>query len=126
MKGRGKPFTCSPFYTGEWVCTLKTAYPFIRHFPIAIAMSISHISGCAMICGFCRERETVGYKHRVGSRCGPDRQWGDTPVQSQSERDSAVPSVKPSQAMRAADRDPAGGEIPVELAAASRLMTSLI
>ena len=33
-------------------------------------------------------------------------------------------SVKPSQTMRAADREPAGGEIPVELVAASRLMTS--
>lgn len=46
----------------------------------------------------------------------------DTPVPSQSERDSV--SAKPSQAMRAAGRDPAGGEIPVELAATRRLMTS--
>lgn len=38
---------------------------------------------------------------------------------------SHSPSVKkPSQAMRAADSDPAGGEMPVELVAASRLMTS--
>ena len=36
----------------------------------------------------------------------------------------AFSSVKPSQTMRAADREPAGGEIPVELVAASRLMTS--
>ena len=36
----------------------------------------------------------------------------------------AFSSVKPSQAMRAADREPAGGEIPVELVAASRLMIS--
>lgn len=45
---------------------------------------------------------------------------------------SHSPSVKrfsvrdPSQAMRAADRDPAGGEIPVELIAFSRLMTSYV
>lgn len=37
----------------------------------------------------------------------------------------AFSNAKPSQAMRAADREPAGGEIPVELVAASRLMTSL-
>ena len=36
----------------------------------------------------------------------------------------AFSSVKPSQAMRAADREPAGGEIPVVLVAASRLMIS--
>ena len=48
----------------------------------------------------------------------------DTPVQSQSER-AAFFVCEPSQAMRAADREPAGGEIPVELVAASRLMTSL-
>lgn len=34
--------------------------------------------------------------------------------------------MKPSQTMRAADRDPAGGEIPVELTANSHLMTSYI
>ena len=107
------PFTCSLFYTGEWVCTLKIAYPFIRHFPIAVAMSISHISGCARICGIRRERETVGYKRRVGSRRGHDRQWGDTPAQPQP------------HAMGAARRDPRRGENPVELVAASRLMTSL-
>lgn len=48
----------------------------------------------------------------------------DTHVQSQSER-AAFFVREPSQAMRASDRDPAGGEIPVELAATSRLMTSL-
>ena len=36
----------------------------------------------------------------------------------------AFSSVRPSQAMRAADREPAGGEIPVVLVAASRLMIS--
>ncbi len=24
-------------------------YPFIKHFPVVIVMSISHLSGCAMI-----------------------------------------------------------------------------
>ena len=38
----------------------------------------------------------------------------DTPVQSQSER-AAFFVCEPSQAMRAAGREPAGGEIPVEL-----------
>ena len=33
-------------------------------------------------------------------------------------------SAKPSQAMGAADSEPAGGEIPVRLIAVSRLMTS--
>lgn len=48
----------------------------------------------------------------------------DTHVPSQSER-AALFEREPSQAMRASGRDPAGGEIPVELAATSRLMTSL-
>lgn len=39
----------------------------------------------------------------------------DTPVQSQSERDADSFFREPSQAMRAAGREPAGGEIPVEL-----------
>lgn len=40
--------------------------------------------------------------------------YNDTPVQSQSER-AAFFVCEPSQAMRAADREPTGGEIPVEL-----------
>ncbi len=59
--------------------------------------------------------DNSGYQHRAApgaARTGNGD--NDTPVQSQSERDS-VSSVKPSQAMRAADREPAGGEIPVEL-----------
>lgn len=49
----------------------------------------------------------------------------DTPVQSQFRALKRILRVRePSQAMRAADRDPAGGEIPVELAAASRLTIS--
>ena len=34
----------------EWVCTLKTAYPFVKHIPIAIAMSISRFRNCAGMC----------------------------------------------------------------------------
>lgn len=30
-------------------CSLKIEYPFIRHIPIAIVMSISHMSCCATI-----------------------------------------------------------------------------
>ena len=103
---------------------MKTSYPFIRHIPIVVAMSISHVSDCAKICDICKERETVGYQHRAAPGVAmTDNGDNDTPVPSQSERDS-VSSAKPSQAMRAADRDPAGGEIPVELAATRRLMTS--
>jgi hypothetical protein len=34
---------------GEWVRSFKTAYPFIKYFPIAIVTSISQFSGCATI-----------------------------------------------------------------------------
>ena len=43
---------------------------------------------------------------------------------SHSSSEQRISEREPSQAMRAADRDPAGGEIPVELTANSRLMTS--
>ena len=70
------------------------------------------------------ERESAVMKCRVApGTAKTGNRDNDTPVQSQSERDS-VSNAKPSQAMRAADREPAGGEIPVELVAASRLMTS--
>ena len=35
---------------GEWVCILKIAYPFVKHIPIAIVMSISHFRSCAGMC----------------------------------------------------------------------------
>ena len=41
-------FTCFCFW--EWVCILKTAYPFVKHIPIAIVMSISHFRSCAGMC----------------------------------------------------------------------------
>ena len=30
--------------------SLKIEYSFVKHIPIAFVMSISHVSGCAMIC----------------------------------------------------------------------------
>ena len=29
---------------GGWVCTLKTSYPFTKHIPVVIVMSVSHVS----------------------------------------------------------------------------------
>ena len=89
---------------GEWVRFLTTEYPFIKHIPIAIVMSISHISDCATICrkedngvssihfalrlSFGRERETASYKHRAAPGAAMTGNGGnETPVQPQSERD---------------------------------------
>ena len=66
----------------EWVCTLKTAYPFIKHIPVVIVMSMSYFSNCAGMClagkatrfhlsysvcfafsGFGTERKTACYDH---------------------------------------------------------------
>lgn len=47
---RPKLSTRFPFTGGEWVCSLKKEYPFIRHIPIAFVMSMSHVSGCAGMC----------------------------------------------------------------------------
>ena len=33
---------------GGWVCTLKISYPFIKHIPVVIVMSVSHVSRYAM------------------------------------------------------------------------------
>lgn len=35
--------------SGEWAGTLKNSYPFIKYIPVAIVMSVSHVSGYAMI-----------------------------------------------------------------------------
>lgn len=70
------------------------------------------------------ERVPAAMKYRAApGTATTGNRANDTPVQSQSERES-VSSTMPSQVMRTADREPAGGEIPVELVAASRLMTS--
>ena len=98
----------------------KSEYPFIKHIPIAIVMSISHISGCAMMCledeatrfqitlrsvGFHlpgMERETASYKHRAAPGVAMTSNGdNDTPVQPQSERDKRFFGVKPPQAMGA-------------------------
>lgn len=84
--------------------SLTIKYPFIKHIPIAIVMSISHISGCATIYGnkatrfylyvfrslafiSCKERLTVGYQYRAApDMATTGNRANDTPVQSQSER----------------------------------------
>jgi hypothetical protein len=51
--------------------SLKTEYPFIRHVPITIAKSMSHVSGCAMM------PETQEAGHFVFSaylRCAAERE----------------------------------------------------
>ena len=69
----------------------------------------------SLVCLCSRERETVGYQYRAAPGTAiTDNRDNDTPVQSQSER-AAFFVCEPSQAMRAADREPTGGEIPVEL-----------
>ena len=85
---------------GEWAGSLKSAYPFIKHFSISIVMIIIHLSGYTIICGnqkkqnytffdttvfgfliSRKERQTAGYNNRAA----PD--WAitgnrdnDTPV----------------------------------------------
>ena len=46
-EGDKKSLACSPLY-GGWVCTLKTSYPFTKHIPVVIVMSVSHVSRYAM------------------------------------------------------------------------------
>lgn len=63
----------------------------------------------------CFSESRYGANHSLlqapgSSRCGHDRQWGDTPVQPQSERDTCFSARKPLQAMGAAVcREPTGG-----------------
>ena len=78
---------------GEWVCTLKTAYPFVKHIPIAIVMSISRFRNCAEMCRGGKQQDItllfglLGFLPRHGARNsflrllgstqrGDDRQWG--------------------------------------------------
>ena len=46
-EGDKKSLACFPL-CGEWVCTLKTSYPFTKHIPVVIVMSVSHVSRYAM------------------------------------------------------------------------------
>ena len=57
---------------------------------------------------------TSGYQHRAAPGAAMTGN-GAILLFSHSPSVTAFSSVKPSQAMRAADREPAGGEIPVEL-----------
>ena len=94
----------------EWVCILKTAYPFIKHIPVVIVMSMSYFSSCARMClagkatrlhlfylvylafsGFGTERKTVRYNRWMAtSGAITDNRHNDTPVQSQPHAMRAV------------------------------------
>ena len=107
--------------------TLTISYPFIKHIPIAASHFIVAPGYAGQNNGMphyhfvhglpsSMERESAVMKCRVAP-CTPKtgNRDNDTPVQSQSERDADSFFREPSQAMRAAGREPAGGEIPVEL-----------
>ena len=84
------------------VCTLKSEYPFIKHIPIVIVMSISHFSNCAKMCRIVKlqdltyifgllcfflydmERITGCYDHWAAPRGAiTGNRDNDTPAQSQ-------------------------------------------
>ena len=46
-EGDKNSLACSPL-CGEWVCTMKISYPFIKYIPVVIVMSVSHVSRYAM------------------------------------------------------------------------------
>ena len=46
-EGGKNPLACFPL-CGEWVCAMKISYPFTKHIPIVIVMSVSHVSRYAM------------------------------------------------------------------------------
>lgn len=46
-EGDKKSLACFPL-CGGWVCTMKTSYPFTKHIPVVIVMSVSHVSRYAM------------------------------------------------------------------------------
>lgn len=46
-EGGKNSLACFPL-CGEWVCTLKISYPFTKHIPVVIVMSVSHVSRYAM------------------------------------------------------------------------------
>ena len=47
-EGDKKSLACFPF-CGEWVCTMKISYPFTKHIPVVIVMSVSHVDRYAII-----------------------------------------------------------------------------
>ena len=124
---RGYSFTCLSFMD-EWVCTLKTAYPFIKHIPVVIVMSMSYFSNCAGMCragkatrfhlfysvcyafsGFGTERKTACYDHWAApSGAITGNRHNDTPVQSQPH---AMRTVHENHA-RAHNRSRGAGTLP--------------
>lgn len=106
-------------------CTLTISYPFIRYFPIAIAVSMSHVSGCAMTSRRNTEtrstviillvspslkrdeRETSGYQYRVA----PDTAMTGNGAILLSSHSPPWPG---DHAMRAAWSDPRRDAIPME------------
>ena len=91
---------------GGWVCTLKTSYPFTKHIPVVIVMSVSHVSRYAMswmgigaaeshrqknwfaaVLSPFRERKIPGYNYQFATdKAITGSRDNDTPVQSQVER----------------------------------------
>lgn len=79
----------------------------------------------AKICTSLQGAKTVDYKHQAAPGVATTGN-GAILLFSHSSSEQRRSEREPSQAMRAADRDPAGGEIPVVLIANSRLMTSYV
>ena len=91
---------------GGWVCTLKISYPFTKHIPVVIVMSVSHVSRYAMswmgigaaeshrqknwfaaVLSPFRERKIPGYNYQFATdKAITGSRDNDTPVQSQVER----------------------------------------
>jgi len=92
---------------GGWVCTLKTPYPFTKHIPVVIVMSVSHVSRYAMswmgieatepaqtvrkwfaaVLSPFKERKIPGYNYQFATdKAITGSRDNDTPVQSQVER----------------------------------------
>ena len=97
--------------------SLTTEYPFMRHIPCVGVVSPKPGWGCAKT------------PFRRTSDCSVSAKPGLLPaaaITGTGHNDTSVQSQPPNgdHAMRAADRDPAGGERPMELTAISRLMIS--
>ena len=96
----------SSLFCGEWVCSLKISYPFTKHIPVVIVMSVSHVSRYAMswmgieaaeshrqknwfaaVLSPFRERKIPGYNYQFATdKAITGSRDNDTPVQSQVER----------------------------------------
>ena len=115
--------------------TLTISYPFIKHIPIAASHFIVAPGYAGQNNGMphyhfvhglpsSMERESAVMKCRVApGTAKTGNRDNDTPVQSQSERDSVF-QRKAVAGNESSRQRTCGGEIPVELVAASRLMTS--